>query len=48
MYDNKKIAVDVIGRRAVGSGVMEAFYEGFETIDLDDYDFICKLDLDLK
>ena len=35
------------GRRAVGSGVMEAFYEGFETIDIDDYDFICKLDLDL-
>ena len=36
------------GRRAVGSGVMDAFYAGFETIDIDDYDFICKLDLDLK
>ena len=36
------------GRRAVGSGVMEAFYAGYETIDIDDYDYICKLDLDLK
>lgn len=36
------------GHRAVGSGVMDAFYAGFETIDLDDYDFLCKLDLDLR
>lgn len=35
------------GQRSVGSGVMEAFYAGFEIIDLNDYDYICKLDLDL-
>ena len=36
------------GRRAVGPGVIEAFYAGYETIDPDDYDFLCKLDLDLS
>ena len=36
------------GARAVGSGVIEAFYAGYEVINLDDYDFICKLDLDLR
>ena len=35
------------GKRAVGPGVIEAFYHGYETINIDDYDFICKLDLDL-
>jgi poly-beta-1,6-N-acetyl-D-glucosamine synthase len=35
------------GRRSVGSGVIEAFYAGLETIDLDDYSYLCKLDLDL-
>ncbi|MCA8965227.1 MAG: glycosyltransferase family 2 protein [Planctomycetes bacterium] len=35
------------GARAVGPGVVEAFYAGLETIDLDDYDYICKLDGDL-
>lgn len=36
------------GRRAVGPGVIEAFYSGYETINPDDYDFLCKLDLDLR
>jgi poly-beta-1,6-N-acetyl-D-glucosamine synthase len=36
------------GRRAVGPGVVEAFYAGYETINVDDYDYLCKLDLDLR
>lgn len=36
------------GRRAVGPGVIDAFYAGYETIDPDDYDYLCKLDLDLR
>ena len=36
------------GRRAVGPGVIEAFYAGFDVIDPDDYDYLCKLDLDLN
>ena len=36
------------GRRAVGPGVIEAFYAGYETINPSDYDFVCKLDLDLR
>ena len=35
------------GHRAVGPGVIEAFYAGLETVDLDDYTYLCKLDLDL-
>src|SRR5690349_9918627 len=35
------------GRRAVGPGVIEAFYAGLESIDLGDFDYLCKLDLDL-
>jgi cellulose synthase/poly-beta-1,6-N-acetylglucosamine synthase-like glycosyltransferase len=35
------------GRRAVGPGVIEAFYAGYNTINPDDYDYLCKLDLDL-
>jgi poly-beta-1,6-N-acetyl-D-glucosamine synthase len=35
------------GRRSVGPGVIEAFYAGLETIDLADFDYLCKLDLDL-
>ncbi|MFN0058171.1 MAG: glycosyltransferase [Planctomycetota bacterium] len=35
------------GARSVGPGVIEAFYAGFETIDLDEFDYIAKLDLDL-
>jgi len=36
------------GCRAVGPGVIEAFYAGYETINPDDYDYLCKLDLDLR
>jgi biofilm PGA synthesis N-glycosyltransferase PgaC len=36
------------GRRRVGPGVIEAFYAGLETVDLDDYEYVCKLDLDLE
>lgn len=35
------------GHRAVGPGVVEAFYAGLETISLDDYAYVSKLDLDL-
>lgn len=36
------------GRRAVGPGVIDAFYAGLEAINLDDYEYLCKLDLDLE
>ena len=36
------------GRRSVGPGVVDAFYAGYETINADDYDYLCKLDLDLR
>jgi poly-beta-1,6-N-acetyl-D-glucosamine synthase len=36
------------GRRSVGPGVVEAFYAGYATIDPDAYDYLCKLDLDLR
>ena len=36
------------GKRAVGPGVIDAFYTGYETINPDDYDYLCKLDLDLR
>ena len=36
------------GARAVGPGVIEAFYAGYETIDSDAYEYLCKLDLDLR
>jgi glycosyltransferase involved in cell wall biosynthesis len=35
------------GRRDVGSGVVEAFYAGYDAINPDEYDYLCKLDLDL-
>jgi poly-beta-1,6-N-acetyl-D-glucosamine synthase len=36
------------GRRSVGSGVMEAFYAGLQHLRPEDYDYLCKLDLDLE
>lgn len=36
------------GKRAVGPGVIDAFYAGVNVIDLDEYPFLCKLDLDLE
>jgi poly-beta-1,6-N-acetyl-D-glucosamine synthase len=35
------------GHRAVGPGVIEAFYAGLETVDLSRFPYLCKLDLDL-
>jgi biofilm PGA synthesis N-glycosyltransferase PgaC len=35
------------GHRAVGPGVIETFYFGLATVNLDDYAYLCKLDLDL-
>lgn len=36
------------GARAVGPGVIEAFYEGLARVDLDRLDYICKFDGDLE
>jgi len=36
------------GRRAVGPGVIEAFYAGLDTVCLDEFEYVCKLDLDLE
>ena len=36
------------GRRAVGPGVVEAFYYGYEHIRTRRYDYICKLDGDIE
>jgi len=36
------------GHRLVGPGVIDAFYAGYETVNPDDYDYVCKLDLDLR
>lgn len=35
------------GQRAVGPGVIEAFYAGLDAVDLDAVEYVCKLDLDL-
>ena len=35
------------GRRSVGPGVVDAFYAGYDSIQPNDFTFICKLDLDL-
>jgi len=35
------------GERSVGPGVIEAFYAGYDAINPSDYDYICKLDVDL-
>jgi biofilm PGA synthesis N-glycosyltransferase PgaC len=36
------------GARSVGPGVVDAFYSGYSTIDTTQFDFLCKLDLDLN
>jgi hypothetical protein len=43
----KVVEIQDRGHRAVGPGVIDAFYAGLSTIDIDDYEFICKLDVDL-
>ncbi len=35
------------GGRSVGPGVVDAFYSGYEAIRPDEFDYVCKLDLDL-
>ena len=35
------------GNRKLGGGVIDAFYTGYEAINPAEYDYICKLDLDL-
>lgn len=35
------------GHRRVGPGVIEAFYAGLDTVKLEDFDYVCKLDMDL-
>lgn len=52
-YASKYSWIDIItrkdrGHRAVGPGVIEAFYDGYEAINPDDYIYLCKLDLDLR
>lgn len=52
-YRKKYQWIDVVtrddrGHRAVGPGVIDAFYAGYETIEPAEYEYVCKLDLDLK
>lgn len=35
------------GHRAVGPGVIDAFYAGLDSVNMDHYSYLCKLDLDL-
>lgn len=35
------------GHRAVGPGVIDAFYAGWDTVDASQFTYMCKLDLDL-
>jgi glycosyltransferase involved in cell wall biosynthesis len=35
------------GFRKLGGGVIDAFYEGYQSIKPGDFDYVCKLDLDL-
>src|SRR5689334_19602714 len=35
------------GGRRVGPGVIEAFYAGLDTVRPSDFDYLCKLDMDL-
>jgi poly-beta-1,6-N-acetyl-D-glucosamine synthase len=36
------------GARKVGAGVIEAFNEGLAAVNLDEFDYVCKFDLDLE
>ncbi len=52
-YQAKHAWIEVLtrdnrGRRSVGPGVIEAFYHGYNAVQPDDYEFLCKLDLDLR
>jgi poly-beta-1,6-N-acetyl-D-glucosamine synthase len=43
----KVIRRDDRGFRKLGGGVIDAFYHGYDTVNPDDFDYVCKLDLDL-
>ena len=52
-YSNQYDFIQIVtrdnrGHRSVGPGVIEAFYAGLDAVDLNDYQFVCKLDLDLE
>jgi len=52
-YADKHAFIKVItrenrGHRSVGPGVIEAFYHGYDQIDVQQFEFICKFDLDLE
>jgi poly-beta-1,6-N-acetyl-D-glucosamine synthase len=36
------------GKRLVGPGVIDAFYFGLSQVRIDDYDYVCKFDVDLE
>lgn len=36
------------GRRQVGPGVIDTFYAGLDTVHLENFDYVCKLDMDLE
>lgn len=36
------------GKRSVGPGVIDAFYSGMDGVDLDEFDYVTKLDVDLE
>ena len=36
------------GERKLGGGVIDAFYEGYAAIDPAEFDYVCKIDLDLE
>jgi len=51
-YSQKYDFIEIVtrnnrGHRSVGPGVIEAFYAGLVVVDLNDYQYVCKLDLDL-
>ena len=43
----KIIRRDDRGFRKLGGGVIDAFYHGYDTTNSDEFDYVCKLDLDL-
>jgi glycosyltransferase involved in cell wall biosynthesis len=52
-YADKYAFIEIVtrenrGHRSVGPGVIDTFYAGYNTINADDYTYICKLDLDLN
>ena len=52
-YSEKYDFIEIVtrnnrGHRSVGPGVIEAFYAGLDAVDSNDYEYLCKLDLDLE